>query len=142
MVQGDRADEAELARPPREASDGHAIAEDVVNPAQIGGLGRDLDLRLQQLLVIAVARPEHDPMLAQRHGLSIAVDGRMSHGDQGHWTGISPLCCTAEEEERVSVETSATLILHRNTIDPGWPRVKPPSPDRLGALGLSDAGSG
>ena len=48
-----------------EAGDGDAVAEDVVQPAQLDRRRGDLEPRLQDALVVPLARAEHHPMLAE-----------------------------------------------------------------------------
>src|SRR5271169_6223660 len=76
--------DAQLLRPSGEASDRNAITEDVVHPADIGGFRGDDELGVEQLLVVAVARPQHHAVLAERDRLLIAVDGDVANGDDLH----------------------------------------------------------
>ncbi len=65
--------EAQLARLPGEACDRDAVPERVVDPAEMRRLGRDLDLGRDELLVVAVARPEHHAMLAEGDRPAVAI---------------------------------------------------------------------
>src|SRR5216684_1411655 len=89
MVETNGADEAQLLGAATEARDGDAIAEDVVYPAQIRRLRRDSDRRLDQPLIIAVARPEHDPVLAQGDRPLVAVGGDVVDVEDWHGTGLA-----------------------------------------------------
>ena len=68
VVQPDRAVEAQLGRAAGEAGDGDAVAEDVVQPAQLDRRRRDVQPRLQDALVVPLARAEHQPVLAEGDG--------------------------------------------------------------------------
>ncbi len=81
VVHADEAVEVQLGRAPIEVCPGDAVAEHVVHPAQRRRAGGDIDARFQQPLVVAVARAEQDVMLAERHGLPIAVGGLMADGE-------------------------------------------------------------
>ena len=70
-----------------EAGDGDGIAEHVVEPTQLGRSGVDVDPRVEQLLIIALARPDHQPVLAERHRLAIGV-GRDMRDRQGRASGF------------------------------------------------------
>src|SRR5689334_16606091 len=84
MVETDRALEPQFLSPAREAGDRDAIAEDVVDPAQLGWFWRDHEPRLEQLLVVAVARPEHHPMLAKRDRLLVGIGRHVPDGQKSH----------------------------------------------------------
>ena len=61
-----------------------AIAERVVDPVEMGRLGRDAKPRVDQPLVIAVARPEHHAVLAERDRPAVAVGGDVANRENGH----------------------------------------------------------
>ena len=73
MVEQDIAVEGQRVRLLAEAGDGDAIAEHVVDPAQIHRLGRDPEPYVDQPLVIALLRPEHHPVLPEGDRMPVAV---------------------------------------------------------------------
>ena len=50
----------------------------------LDGAGVMLQSRLEQLLVVAVARAEHHAVLAERHRLLVAVGGDVTDGEERH----------------------------------------------------------
>ena len=67
----------------RERGDGDRIAERIVDPAHRGG-GLDRQLGVQQTQVVAVARPEHQTVVVQRHRLGVFVAGAMDDLERAH----------------------------------------------------------
>ena len=59
-----------------EGGDGDGVGEDVVQPAHFG-LRRDGQRRIGEAQIVAVTRAEHQAMLAEAHGLPVAVDRRV-----------------------------------------------------------------
>ena len=55
----------------------NAVSENVVDPANLFRLGVDEQGVIQKSLIETVARPEHQPVLAERHRLRITIDGRV-----------------------------------------------------------------
>ncbi|XHS01766.1 hypothetical protein ACFB49_33750 [Sphingomonas sp. DBB INV C78] len=55
-----------------------------MEPAQLGWLGVDLEPGMDQMLVIALARPRHDAMLAEGNGLAILILGDVTDAQQRH----------------------------------------------------------
>jgi hypothetical protein len=84
VVEPDVAFEAQLVAWLVEIRHGHAVAEYIVQPAHVGRLWRDTHLRFKQFLVVAVARPEHQPVLTKRHRPPVAVSRDVADGEQGH----------------------------------------------------------
>src|SRR6185503_7849724 len=67
-----------------EIHDRHAVAEHVVHPAHALWLGRHIEIAVEQVLVVAVARPHHEPMFAERDRLAVGVGRRVADGQDGH----------------------------------------------------------
>ena len=72
--------DAEAAGLADKVGDGDAIVENVVDPAKPVRTGLDVEACVQQPLVVAVARTQHHPMLAEPHGDGIGVGREMPHG--------------------------------------------------------------
>src|SRR3954464_6423366 len=94
MVEAEGALEAQLARAAREARDRDAVAEDVVDPAELSRLGGDVQPRLEEPLVVALARAQQHPVLAEGDRLPVAVgrhvaDGANRHGRATPWSGAA-----------------------------------------------------
>ena len=82
MIESDRAVEAQHVVPPLEARQRDAVAEHVVQPAQRDRLRLDDQPRLDQPLIVAVARPEHHAMLAERDRLAVAIGRDVTDREQ------------------------------------------------------------
>ena len=67
-----------------EVGNRNAIVEDVVNPAEPVRTRRDLEARMEQPLIVAVARAQHHPMLAEPHRRCIGIGREMSYRENGH----------------------------------------------------------
>ena len=87
MIEGDAAFEGQGLGAAGERRHRDAVAEHVEQPAQARGLRGDAEGRLDQALVVAVARAEHDPMLAERDRAAIAIDRAVTDG-QDRQTGL------------------------------------------------------
>ncbi len=85
VIQADQAFELELWRALIETRHGDAIAEDVENPSDVVGLWRNRQLQLEEPLVVAVARPKHDPVLAKRHRTFVGICGDVMNRQNGHY---------------------------------------------------------
>ena len=72
MFQPDGAGELQQLGRAVELGDGDRVAECVVDPAHLGG-GVDGQAGMEQAQIVAVARPEHQAMFAQRHRGRIVV---------------------------------------------------------------------
>ena len=101
-----------------ELGDGDAVAEHVEHPAQLGRLGRDGKARLQQLLVEAVARPQHHAVLAEGHRLPVAVGRDVADAEDGHDRRVGATPASLPHSASVAMRTSAM---------PHWPDGQPPS---------------
>ena len=66
MFQADGAGQLQQLRRAVELGDGDRVAERVVDPAHLGGR-IDGQAGIEQAQIVAVARPEHQAMLTQRH---------------------------------------------------------------------------
>ena len=51
------------------------------------GCGQDVELRAHQAQIVALARAEHHPMLAEPHRFRVAIDRDMPHREQAHAGG-------------------------------------------------------
>src|SRR5262249_2797196 len=65
------------------ARHGDRVAEHVVQPADAGARA-DLQAGLEQTHVVAVARAEHETVVAEGDGSGIPVRGRVANGDERH----------------------------------------------------------
>src|SRR5450631_660349 len=74
----------------REVDQRQAIAENVVNPPNLGWTGRDLESAIQQVLVKTVPRPEHQLMRAWPHRLLVLVCRRVMNGENRHGGPLIP----------------------------------------------------
>ncbi len=84
MLQPDLAVEADDVGAALEARDADAVAEHVMDRAHHRRVRRNRQVRRQQPLVIALQRPQHHAMLAERHRVAVAVGSQVSDGDDGH----------------------------------------------------------
>ena len=84
LLETNHAFEAQLLSSPAEPGNGNAVAENVVDPSDIGGFRRDHQLSLEQFLVVVVARPQHHAVLAECDGLLVAVNSKVFDGKDGH----------------------------------------------------------
>jgi hypothetical protein len=75
VLDGRRESEDQDVGPLVESRDRDAVAEHVVNPAQRHRLRLDPEIAGQHAQIVPVARPQHDPVLAERDGGRIAVYG-------------------------------------------------------------------
>ena len=80
---GQDADDRQLLRQLREIHERDRIAEHVVHPAHVARR-RHRQLRAREPEVMAVARPQHQPVPAEFDRPRIAVDGGMAHGEELH----------------------------------------------------------
>ena len=71
-----------------EGRDRDAVAEHVVDPAQRHRLRRDLELGGEHAQIMPVARTQHDPVFAERHGTRIAIFGLVMNRQQRHRQAI------------------------------------------------------
>ena len=67
-----------------EGCDRNAVAEHVVNPAQPHRLRRDIEAAGQHPQIMAVARAQHDAVLAERHRAVVAINGLVVDGQERH----------------------------------------------------------
>src|SRR6266567_1025434 len=61
-----------------------AVAKHIMDIANIDWLGRNGERTIQNMLVEALARPEHHTMLAERHRLGVAIASQMANGQNIH----------------------------------------------------------
>jgi len=69
----DDALEAQLGRAPVELRDRHVVAEGVLHEAQAAWLGADPEARLDDLLIVGIARTEHHAVLAEGDRLPVSI---------------------------------------------------------------------
>src|SRR5208337_4735087 len=77
VLQRNGAVEAKLAGGAIECGDGYRVIEYIMQPAETGRSGRDLQVRLEEPQIVTFARPEHHSMLAQAHRLGVAINSDM-----------------------------------------------------------------
>src|SRR5258705_6415977 len=66
------------------ARDADAVTKHIMDIANIDWLGRNGERTIQNMLVEALARPEHHAMLAERHRLGVAIASQMANGQNIH----------------------------------------------------------
>ena len=76
--------EAKLGGRVRETGGRDMIAKDVLRPGQLGRLGRDFQLGFEHLLVVVVARTQHQAVLAERDRLLIVIGCDVPEGENRH----------------------------------------------------------
>jgi len=91
MLELDRADEFQDQGRAFEGGDGDRIAKWVVDPPDLRG-GFDHQAGVEKAKVMAVARPEHQPVVAERHRLGIFVASTVDDLEGAHQGGIMPEC--------------------------------------------------
>ena len=91
VIEANETLEAQLRCPAGKAGNRHAIAKHVVHPADIGRFRSDREPGVEQLLIVAVARPQHHAVLAEGNRLLVAVDGKVPNGDDAHRLPIAAL---------------------------------------------------
>ena len=87
VVESDRTVEAQFRRAAGKPRQRDAISEYVVNPAQVGRLRGNDEIGVEQPLVVAVPRPQHHAVLAERHRLLVPVGRHMMDGEEVHQSG-------------------------------------------------------
>ena len=75
VLDGDGGGECQRRGARLEGRDRDAVVEDVVDPAQRGGLRLDLERARQHAQIVARQRTQHDPVLAERHRVGVAIFG-------------------------------------------------------------------
>src|SRR6516162_8154697 len=113
--------DAQLLRSAGESGDRNTITEDVVHPADISRFRGNDELGIEQFLVVAVARPQHHAVLAERDRLLVAVDGDVANGDDLHRLCLLWVCRLrlrglgriAEEGGREVAGDGVQLLLHQ-----------------------------
>jgi len=95
LLETNHALEAQLLSSPAEPGNRDAVAEHVVDPSDIHGFRRDHQLSLEQFLVVIVARPQHQPVLAECNGLLVAISGEVLNGKDGHGSAYCELAVCA-----------------------------------------------
>lgn len=84
MLHLDLAGEPQVVGSTVEAGQRDGVAEDVLDPAQVAGLGLDLKTGVDQPLVVTFSRPHHDPVLVEADRMAIAVARDMRDGEYRH----------------------------------------------------------
>src|SRR5271170_4635216 len=69
----------------RKSGECNRITEDIVHPAQLGGRWSNREAGIQQAQIMAVPGTAHQPMLAERHRLVVAVLGAMFDAKYAQW---------------------------------------------------------
>ena len=75
--------DAQFGRGLGKRSDRNRIAEHVIDPAHRRGR-RDFQAGLDEPKVVTVARPQHEPMIAEPDRAAVTIDGRMTDIENGH----------------------------------------------------------
>ena len=84
MLQPDDAPYLQRSGAAIEGRDRDRIAEDVLQPPQIGSRWLDIEPGLDQMLVVTLAWPHHDAMFAERHRLAIRIGRDVRERQKGH----------------------------------------------------------
>ncbi len=75
--------DAKLRRALMKRGECDRVAEHIVHPAQIG-LGRNLELGLHDPQIVAVARTQHHPVLAEFHRIGVAIGRGVTNVEGEH----------------------------------------------------------
>ena len=67
-----------------EGCDRNAVAEHIVNPAQPHRLWLDIEAAGQHPQIMAVARAQHDAVLAERNRAAVVINGLVVDGQERH----------------------------------------------------------
>ena len=86
MIETNSAFEPKLRGTVGEARDVEVVAERILGPADARRRGGDHELRVDQALVMAVARTQHHAMLAEADRLPVLVGRDVLDGQRGHST--------------------------------------------------------
>lgn len=62
----------------------YAIPKDVMNPSGLGGFRRDRETRIDQTLIEAIARPEHQLMQSWPHRIFVTIGRRVMNRENSH----------------------------------------------------------
>ena len=84
VIEHDIGFEAQLGCRGVEAYNRDTVAEDVMNPVNVGGHRVDLQLGTQQSLLLAVAWPKQQPMLTEADRLRIIIGRRVPDTQDCH----------------------------------------------------------
>ena len=91
VIEMNAAFEAELGGLPGKPSNRNAIAEGIMKPPELRGIGLDAQSSVDQSLIVAVPRAEHHPMFTERNGLLVPIRGDVTHQENCHSTcGAAP----------------------------------------------------
>ena len=74
-----------------EVEDGHAVTKQVMDPANGGRFGSNVQAAIQKTLIKTIARTKHQPVFAEAHRLPIAVFGLMLDDEDGHADHLAQL---------------------------------------------------
>ena len=80
--------EAKFGCGPLKSGDGDRVIERIVQPAQMRGLRRDLQVRPNQPQVVTFARAEQHAMFPEADGLTVTIDGGVAHCQKGHQSAV------------------------------------------------------
>ena len=112
VLQHDLALETEHVGAAVEPGDADAVAEDVVHIAQHHRLRRDHELRRQHPLIVALLRPHHHAMLADRDRLAVAIGGDVTDLENRH--GVEPKALRPQSFMNVAkIDAPEPAIVHR-----------------------------
>ena len=99
MLELDRADQLQDLRRAVERRDRNRIAKRIVDPTDVG-CRFDHQTGVKKSQVVAVPRPEHEPVVTERHLLGIIVTSAVDDLESAHVSGIMPEAargCTCAE---------------------------------------------
>src|SRR5215469_11154110 len=115
MFEPDDALETQPRCPSGESPNRDAVAEDVVHPPDVGRFWRDHQLRLKQLLVVAVPRPQHHAVLAEEDRLLVAVGRDVPNSKDWHCLPICGLAACSwgrsEMSPKKAIESSRVIAI-------------------------------
>ena len=108
VLDADDAFEAEFGRLIGKLGDGHVVAEGIAVETQAAGFGRDPECRIDDLLIVRIARPQHHPVLAKGDRMTVAIGRDVPNGQR--WHDGSPIPTKHVSRHR---ETAARLAAHK-----------------------------
>ena len=88
VVDPNPADKTKLPRPAAEVSRRHVIAEAILRPGNLFRAGGNFELRLDDLLIVVVARPQHHPVLAECHRPLVVVGRDVLDAENRHYRAM------------------------------------------------------
>jgi hypothetical protein len=84
MIKADVALEPQLGCLFGEPRNGNTVSEDIVDPAHCAWSRINVDPGIQEPLIVAIAGPEHDPVLTEGDWLLVAVGRDVPNREKRH----------------------------------------------------------